>query len=312
VLVVALLGIALTVPLAGSATADRRGSSRGPSHINLPTGFQPEGIAIGRRPIAYVGSLANGDIYAADLRTGTGKIISAGPGTPSVGLKVDRRSRLFVSGGPSGSGRVVSIGSGDILATYQFTDKPSFVNDVVLTRSAAWFTDSQQAQLYKVPLGRHGKLPDQSKVTTLPLTGDWHQVPDQFNANGIAVTPDRRALLVVQTNTGLLFRVNPRTGVATQVDLGGTLVTNGDGLLVRGRTLYVVRNQDNQVVVFRLNRSGRRGVQVDTLTSPDFDVPTTIAAFGHSLYLPSARFNQVPDPAAADYWITRIDRRQHS
>ena len=33
----------------------------------------------------------------------------------------------------------------------------------------------------------------------------------RFNANGIAETPDRKALLVVQSNTGFLFRVDPET-----------------------------------------------------------------------------------------------------
>ena len=39
------------------------------SHIDLPNGFRPEGIATGPRHTAYLGSLADGDIYALDLRT---------------------------------------------------------------------------------------------------------------------------------------------------------------------------------------------------------------------------------------------------
>ena len=95
-------------------------------------------------------------------------------------------------------------------------------------------------------------------MTTLPLSGDWEQT-DGFNANGIAVTPDGRALLVVQSSTQTLFRVNPRTGVARTVDLGGFALVNGDGLLVRGRTLYVVQNRLSEVAVFRLDRDGRAG-----------------------------------------------------
>jgi hypothetical protein len=44
---------------------------------------------------------------------------------------------------------------------------------------------------------------------------------------------------------------------------------------------------------------------VDTLTSPEFDVPTTVAAYRGSLYLPNARFG-IASPETADYWITRI------
>ena len=44
-----------------------------------------------------------------------------------------------------------------------------------------------------------GELPDSSDdIVTLPLTGDWVQQPG-FNANGIAETPDHKALLVIQS-----------------------------------------------------------------------------------------------------------------
>ena len=301
-LAVALLGVALSAPLTGTAQARPF-----PDRIELPNGFQPEGIAIGPRATAYLGSLANGDIYAVNLRTGNGSVISKGPGSPSVGLKIDNRGHLFVAGGPSGTGRVIDVRTGNIIQTYQFTAAPTFVNDVVLTRTVAWFTDSQRAQLYGVPRGAGGAPGDPAEVITLPLTGDWVQRPG-FNANGIAQTPNRRALLVVNSTTGSLFRVDPDTGEATKVDLGTTLLTNGDGLLVRGLTLYVVQNQLNQVAVIKLNAAGTSGQLVNTLTSDDFDFPTTVAAHGNSLYLPNARFTTPPTPDTP-YWITRIDRR---
>ena len=69
-----------------------------------------------------------------------------------------------------------------------------------------------------------------------------------------------------------------------------------------GTTLYVVQNLLNQVAVIKLDPDGTSGVLVDTLTGPasgentGFDVPTTVARFGNSLYLPNARFTtpQVP------------------
>jgi len=138
------------------------------------------------------------------------------------------------------------------------------------------------------------------------LTGDWEQVGG-FNANGIAETPDHQALLVVQSATGLLFRVDPETGVATTVDLGGYLLPNGDGLLVIGRTLYVVQNQSNTVAVIRLDAAGTSGELVEQLTDSDFQVPTTVARFGDSLFLPNARFGTPPTPDTA-YSVVRIDR----
>ena len=278
-----------------AATGDRAGLF--PTTIDLPDGFQPEGIAIGRLPFAYFGSLADGSIYRANLVTGGGRIISEGPGTPSVGLKIDRRGRLFVAGGPAGDARVVSARTGEVLASYTLTTD-GFVNDVVVTPDAAWFTDSFDPVLYKVPLGRGGRLPDQGDVVTVPLTGDL-VFQEGFNVNGIDRTPDGRALLVVQTNTGLLFRVDPATGATTEVDLDGETLPNGDGILLEGRTLFVAQNTANLVAKVRLDRTGTSGTVVARVTDPRFDTPTTIASFGHRLYLPNARFTTEPTPTTA-------------
>jgi sugar lactone lactonase YvrE len=274
--------------------------------IALPNGFQPEGITIGPGGTAYVGSLADGDVYVVDLRTGEEVTTLEGPGTPSVGLKIDNLGRLFIAGGPTGQARVIDANTGETLATYELTTAPTFINDVVLTNDAAWFTDSQQAQLYKLPLGPGGELPDADEVEILPLSGEWVQ-QDGFNANGIAETPDHQALLVIQSVTGTLFRVDPATGVATAVDLGGASLPNGDGLLVIGRTLYVVQNQLNQVAVVDLDAAGTSGEVVDVLTSPAFQVPTTVARYGDSLFLPNARFGTPPTPDT-EYSVVRIDR----
>jgi sugar lactone lactonase YvrE len=297
-LTAALLSLLLAVVLVTPAEAHGR-HRRLPDRIDLPVGFQPEGITIGRKPVAYLGSLANGDIYAVQLRTGKRRLVSSGPGTPSVGLKIDRHGLLYVAGGPSGTARVVNVRTGKYKSYRLTAPNVGFINDVVLTSRAAWFTDSQQAQLYR--LSRRSRT-----VTTLPLTGDWG--PEPGFANGIERTPDGHGLLVIQSGTGKLFQVHPRTGEATQVDLHGALLTNGDGLLLRGRTLYVVRNMLNQVAVIKLNRRGTEGRLVKTLTSPSFDVPTTVAAYQGNLYLPNARFGKVSSPETAEYWITRIHR----
>lgn len=302
---VAVAGLALLGPVAVPPVASSAPSL--PDRIDLPDGFLPEGISIGRDavPVAYFGSRADGDLYRADLRTGEGEVFSQGPGTASVGLKVDRAGRIFVAGGPSGTGRAVDAATGEILASYPFTTGESFVNDVLLTGVAAWFTDSRQAQLYRLPRGGDG-LPAPADVERLPLTGEWVQAPAGTNsANGIAPTPDGDALIVMNSFEAALFRVDPATGVATRVDLGGVPMTNGDGLLLVGNTLYVVQNRLNRVAVIGLDARGTSGVVTGHLTSDDFNVPTTVARLGESLYLPNAKFD---DPDQTEFWATRIDR----
>ncbi|QFZ21943.1 SMP-30/gluconolactonase/LRE family protein [Saccharothrix syringae] len=291
----ALAAVVVGVSLVTAAPAAAAPAHPFPTEFPLPDGFLPEGIAIGSAPVAYFGSRADGDLFRVDLRTGRGEVFSQGPGTASVGLKVDRRGRLFVAGGAGGDGRVVDAKTGEILKSYRFAeDADTFVNDVLITDDAAYFTDSRKAVLYEIPFGRRGALP--AAHTAIPLSGDFALTPGVNNANGIAETPDGRALLIVQSNTGQLHRVDPRTGATRVVDLGGEVLTNGDGLLVEGRTLYVVQNRLNTVAVFRLVRDGSSGTLVTKLTDPRFDVPSTVASFGDRLYLPNARFTTPPTP----------------
>ncbi|MFI7149916.1 hypothetical protein ACIBO2_33750 [Nonomuraea sp. NPDC050022] len=107
----AALMLAITMGGSAGATSDRRARTS-PTSLSLPDGFQPEGIAIGPGPFAFIGSMADGSLYRADLRTGRGAIISRGPGTPSLGMKTDPRGRLFVAGGTGDDARCGSRSPG--------------------------------------------------------------------------------------------------------------------------------------------------------------------------------------------------------
>ncbi|HWC42709.1 MAG TPA: superoxide dismutase [Actinomycetota bacterium] len=295
-----MAGVALVPATAGAATF--------PDTIRLPDGWQPEGIAAGRGTALYVGSIPTGAVWKGDARTGQGDVLVGGrPGARSaIGIKVDRRNRLFVAGGATGMAFVYDARTGADLASYQLATPgaATFVNDVVVTDNAAWFTDSSAAQLYKLPLGRHGRLPAPDEVRTLALTGDF-QLGASPNLNGIVAARGGRTLLSVQTSTGKLFRINPRTGVTRQVDLGQATLENGDGMLLAGRVLFVVQNRSNQIAVVVLSKSLDRGRVVSAITDDDFDVPTTIAFQAGHLYAVNARFGTT-DPQPARYDIVRV------
>jgi sugar lactone lactonase YvrE len=265
-----------------------------PTEFPLPNGWLPEGITIGRKPYAYMGSRANGAVYRTDLRTGKGGVLFEGAtGTASIGLKLDHDGLLYLAGGGGGTARIVDSRTGELLTTYQLMESTGhFVNDVILLGGRAWFTDSRDSVLYGVPRGRKGE------VRSLPLSGDWVQMPEVNNANGIVETPDGRGLIVVNSTAGKLYHVDLRTGHATEMALKGAAdVTNGDGLLRIGRTLYVVQNRQNLISVFDLDAEVRTATLSRTITDPRFDVPTTVARFGDRLYLVNARFTspQTPD-----------------
>ena len=274
-----------------------------PTQINLPDGFQPEGIAIGRGSTFYSGSLAGAGIFRGDLRSGDGNLLVTGGG-PFVGMKVDQRDRLWVAGGPSGTGFVFDATSGEQLATFSFAAAPTFINDVVVTRDAAYFTDSFRPAIYRVPIGRNGAIGAAQEIALDPMTIGFVG-GGAFNLNGIEASANGRTLLTVNSTTGVLFAIDPRTGGVAPVDLGGETVMAGDGLVVTGTKLDVVQN-GNQITEIKLAADFASGVVQRVLHPSGLDVSTTAGRFGRSLYVVNARFGTTDLPPVP-YWITRVD-----
>ncbi len=303
---VAALAVFLSLLLAAPAMAQ----TPFPDTIPLPNGFAPEGIAKGRGPTMYTGSLSGQGIYSFNVRTGDGEfLVEDVDGQNFTGLKFDARSGyLFAAGHASGRALVYDTDTGEEVAAFDLsallpgtspgsTVPPAgtvpppptqwFINDVVVTRDAAYFTDSRNPWLYVLPLGRNGRLAGDPEL--LLYSGDWVQ-GEGFGANGIDATPNGRTLVVVNSGSGTLYNVDPETGLTTEIDLGDESVPNGDGILLSGLTLYVVQNRLNQIAVVRLTPDFTTGSIVDLLTNDNFDVPTTIAHFGRALYAVNARF----------------------
>lgn len=284
--------LAVSVATAGSALA-----TTFPDRIDLPSGFAPEGIATGRGSTFYVGSLAGAGIVRGDYRTGDTEPLVASGG-PFVGMKVDGRNQLWVAGGFAGAGYVFDAETGAELATFDFADAPTFINDVVVTDEAAWFTDSWGSAIYRVDLA-------DGSISTVDLTALVGQpAPNVFRLNGIDATPNGDTLIAVNSTAGELYRIDATSLDVMTIDLGGE-PAHGDGILLHGQTLYVVRDQDH-VAVIELSPDLSSGSVVDELTG-DFDVPTTVARFGSSLYVVNARFGTTDDPPVP-YWVTRVDR----
>lgn len=278
-----------------------------PEVIPLPDGFWPEGITFGSGSTFYVSSLATGAIFRADARTGTGELLVAPePGVEKVGLRYDAaRRRLFAAAGFTGKAFVYDARTGAVLAEYQLGEPGlSLVNDVALTRTGAYFTDSFAPVLYRLPLGSDGALP--AAAETIPLTGEYVHVADAVvgNANGIAATADGRWLIIANTETGVLYRVDPATGVAGRIDIPGEPIS-GDGILLAGRTLYVVEGHLDRIAVVRLSADLGSGSVERYLADPDLRFPSTIAQFGNALYAVNARFDVAPEPTTA-YEVVRV------
>ena len=300
--VAALLAIGLALAAAQVGTA--RGKREKPQTIALPDGWQPEGIATGRGNELFVGSIPTGRVLRVDPKRGTTRpVVPEREGRRAIGLKYHQR-RLFVAGGPTGRAFVYDARTGDDVANVQLTPPPTFINDVTVTRRGAFFTDSQRRQLYRLD-------PKTGAATTLPITGDFviDDDPETLEANGIAAARGGRTLIVGQTRTGGLFTVDPATGASKQIQVSGGedagALPNADGLLLKGRRLYVVQNRKNQIAVVQLSGDLTRGVIERVITDTRFRVPTTIARLQGDLFAVNARFG-IDNPESADFEVVRV------
>ena len=283
---VALAGLAL---LASTGTSARPF----PELIPLPADFGPEGIAVGNGTTFYAGSLAavtRGQILGGDLRTGETTTLVPADGVPATGIKHDARSKLlFVARAASGMGTVFDAESGGVVASCQFHAAPTFVNDVVITREAAYFTDTQAPFLYRVALGPAGE--PAADFTEIPLPPFNNASPHQHAAP-----------LLIHANC--IFTSH----TPVFVNLGGDPLPNADGLLLEGKTLYVVQNVRNRIAVVELSPDYLSGAVVRFITepftsNPATKVPTTIAKFGKALYAVTAGF-----AAPAPDFVVRVEK----
>ena len=299
-LVLVSLLLSLTVAAASLAAPERKEDRRRapePTRIDLPDGWQPEGIdALGSR--LFVGSIPTGSIWLASARTGKGEPLVEKTDRAAIGLEV-RHGNLYVAGGPKGRAYLYDARTGKDIAELQLAPAgvPTFVNDVVVSGGHAYFTDSRRPVLYVVDK-------DGSGFRELALTG--FPMADGNNLNGIVAAGGDR-LLAVQGNVGKLWLVDADTGVFEQVDLGAFSPVNGDGMLRLGRTLLIVQNRLNRIAVVKLASDLRSGRLVKTVEKAPgvFDVPTTIAHGRKGIYVVNARFGTT-DPQPARYDIVKV------
>jgi hypothetical protein len=291
----AAVGVTL---IASTGVAGAAFSAQIPTTIDFPDeDFDAEGVATGKHDTFYAGSRTNGRIALGDISDGTSEVFVDDPLVDAAtGLKADlRHGLLWVAGAGTGQAAVYDLETGGDVVALTLTEAPSFVNDVVVTRDAAYFTDSLSPVIYRVPVSDDGEV---GAPQTIALEGPAAEFEPGFNLNGIDATPDGRTLLVVNSTKGTLYTVDAATGDSAEIDLGGATVKSGDGILLVGRTLFVLQNgtqgNPNQIAVVRLRRGLTTGEIVGTVTSTLFENATTLARSGGTLLAVNAQF--APEP----------------
>lgn len=267
-------------------------------------GSRFEGIGYDRRSAAfYVSETTGGEIHRGQVRRSATQEWLPGDGSDgrwtARGITVDQRGRVYVAGGPNSTDHPgapdlwVYSRSGRLIAALRTGLPGVFLNDVAIgPDGAAYFTDSNTPRIFRVARDRSGWSVSVWKDASGPVTQ-----ASGFNFNGIVATPDGRALLVVQSNAGKLWRFDFRTRAVLEVSVGAADLTSGDGLVLNGDELTVVRNFPRRLVTLDLNRSWREARQVaDVQTAADRVFTTAKIAKGRLLAVDSKFDEATPAP----------------
>jgi sugar lactone lactonase YvrE len=247
----------------------------------------PEGVTFDQRTDAFfVGATRDGTIYRGTLDSTTAtEFIPGAPGRSAIGLKASG-GKLYVAGGTTGAISVFDIATQQEVAAFA-TGPGGFLNDLVVTPSGdVYVTDSFRPMLWHVTAAQVAA--GAGTVEAIPVGPEIQYTAGAFNLNGIVAREHGDELIVVQSNTGKLFRidfdedaVNGRTIQQIAVEP----LVGGDGMLLdRGRLIVVQGGPPPTLAFVQLEGDARRGRVVDRRTDATLRGPSTIAR-ARQLYL---------------------------
>ncbi|MRH89003.1 superoxide dismutase [Nocardia sp. SYP-A9097] len=281
----------------------------------------PEGIAVDSRSgDVYVGSFTNGAIYRA-AKGGTKAEVFLASGTDgrqtANGLRVDNAGRLWVIDHTTGVA-VYDTGTRALIARFDApqADKP-FLNDLAMTPDGdVYLTDSVRPVVYRVTPQQlsdaiaHGGRAGLDVFATVNSTKDAAAQSAPL-LNGIVADTAGRYLLVVDMPTGDLYRISldAQRAVINVTERGGNMI-NGDGLELRGDTMWVVQNKDNTVSRWKVTDDGATVEQQQRITDAALAIPTTIAHVGDRALVVISQFDRggpMGEGTPAAFTVAAID-----
>lgn len=256
----------------------------------------PEGVAAGGGRTFFVGATGDGTIYRGSVDSPTvTEFITGATGKSAVGMKV-ADGRLYVAGGATGQIVVYDIATKQQVASFD-TGAGGFLNDLVVTSNGDVFvTDSFRPTIWHVTAAQvtaGSGTPEQISVAPeITFTAG------AFNLNGIVARDNGRRLIVVQSNTGKLYRIDLGTTAASRTiqQIDAPTLVGGDGMLLDKGRLIVVQGSPAQLSVLKLRGGASRATLEDTRTDPTLRGPSTVARVKKLLLVVNADFATSTQP----------------
>ena len=299
-------------------TARKQSTHKPLEQYTLPgEGIFPEGLVFDEKTNSlFTTSMQQGTIFRTTLDQSAFEILSpagANGCTSVLGVHMDfDNRRLFAAAGITGMAFVFDADTGQPLGKYSNgiapevrgtmgpnATSPTLINDVAIIKGDAYFTDSYYPALFKLPKesvqnrGETGKLepwlPFEGTVLTYSKGAG---LASGLNLNGIVSTPDDRYLLVVQTNTGKLFRLDVLNKEVIEVQGEGN--QGGDGMLLWDDNLLIIdMTQPKPLTRLRLKSDYSAYTLVDHYELPGNVSPTNAQIIGDRLLVTESQIVDV-------------------
>lgn len=269
--------------------------------VNATGGSKFEGIGLDRRTgVFYVSETTGGEIHRGQVNKAKTRQWLKGDGTDgrftARGITVDSAGRVYIAGGPNAIANAgapdlwVYSRAGRLLAALRTGVPNAFLNDVAIgPDGAAYFTNSDAPQVFRV-----AKKNGTWSVKTWADGTRKIATAAGFNLGGIVVSPDARSLVVAQGNVGKLWRFDLRSRAVSLIDIGGANLVNADGLVLKGRTLWVVRNFSRVLTTLHLGPNAATASLVSERPTDPNRVFTTAKFARGRLLLVDSKFEENP------------------
>jgi len=279
--------------------------------VSNTIGDNPENISVSADGTMYVSSVGTGAVYRGNTADATlHPFIPAGADGrhQATGVRVDPWGMIFVAGYDTGTLYVYDR-NGHLLAKRE-TVSGAALNDLAFGNGADYVTDPAKQTIWRASLSA-----DHVGRLTAWLTADRFSPAAGF-LNGIAITPDRRTLLVADQISNVTYHVNIADRIATALTVvhapDGSF--SADGLLLEGHRLYGIYNYSDPAdpskidFVTRLvhldDASTTATWVADSAAVHEADTPTGIARDGcRLLWVNSQLF---ADPNTTPYTVTQV------
>ena len=149
-------------------------------------------------------------------------------------------------------------------------------------------------------------VPASELTPWLDLTDSPIRYESGFNLNGIDATPGGEHLIVMQSNTGKLFRITVATREITEINLDGENIQGGDGIYLAGDQVYVALNALGKVARIAMSKDFSRGEV--TIAAEGLQFPTAVVVDKSVLYILNSQLDKLNtgQPAELPFVITTV------